>query len=1208
MLWRVAWFELRFWLRSSMLWACLLAIGLLLFGACSSDEVMTEVGLSNIYRNAPFAIAFAYAAAGMFTLLMTAVFVNYAGLRDFACNTYPLIFSTPVRRRDLLLGRFLGATVVSLIPMLGVSCGMLLAQSMPWADPERWGKVDWRAHATAFALFALPDTFVSAALLFAAAVLWRRELASFGAAIALFAGRALANVLFQDLRWEHVRALLDPFGVRAFALATKYWTVADKKTLAIAPGGPLLLNRGLWIAVGGAAFALAASRFGAMERPGRGGAPAPAADTPPEAGPAAHAAPRPRLAESPWPRFRGSCTLHFRGMAKNPAFVVIATIAGILCALALAEPATQLQSNETYRILPVTYQVIEIVRQTVDLFLLVIIAYFSGALVWKDRDDRMDAILDATPTPAAVSYAARLAALVGMVMSIQALALLAGVASQAIHGYHRFQPGLYVHELLVRDASGFVCLSVLALFIQVLAPNKYAGYVAFIAVYVVNTYLWPALDAASHLAQFASRPAVVYSDFFGDAPYRRAWNWFTLYWLLFAALLAIATVMFWPRGRPEPWRLRLDRARRRFGPRWRAASAVCMLGLAASGGFIGYNTAILNPLLGPRDAERLQADYEKAYKPLSGLPEPRVRSVRYAIDLFPSSRRVEIRGEEVLGNSYPHPLTEVHFSLDRRYDTAISLPGAVLVEDDRRLSFRRYRFTVPLAPGEVRTLRFTVRSRNRGFENELGNTQVVENGTFLSNLGSLVTGANYLAPILGYDSWRELGDAAARKRYGLREVDLMPPLERDCTVHCRDTYIPGHADWVDLSAVISTPLDQIAVAPGSLVREWRQGGRRYFAYRLDHPSMNLFFFAAARYEVAREQWRGVKLEVYHLAEHPWNVARMMNGMRKTLDYCSRNFGPYRHREARIVEFPRVASFAAAFAGSMPFSEGLGFIADRNRRDDVDTVFFVVAHETAHQWWDEQVIGADMEGATLLSETLAQYSALMVMEKEYGRDTMRQLLRYEEDLYLRARGQERLRERPLLRVELRQFYVFYQKGAVALYAMKEAIGEAAVNRALRKLVDRYAYAPPPYPTSYALVDALREETPPDRRHLLQDLFADITLFANRTLAATASRRRDGGYDVTLQVETRKFKADGAGKETEVPVDDWIDLGAFRKPREGAKYGDTLYRQSVHVTRRLSTFTFATAELPEKAGIDPFSLLLGRSPDGNVRNVTLSGAPP
>jgi ABC-2 type transport system permease protein len=1221
MLWRIAWFEIRFWLRSKLLGAFFLTITLLLFGASSSSEVMAELGLAHTYANAPFTIEFGYAAMGMFTLLMTAMFVNFAALRDVTYNTHALIFSTPVRRRDLLLGRFLGATVVAIIPMLGVSAGTLLAGVMPWVDHDRWMAVSWTAHAAGFALFAMPGTFCSAAMLFAVAVFWRRELATFAAAVAIFALRALTSGLFQDLRWESVRALLDPFGVRAFVLATKYWTVADKNTLTVGLTGPLLLNRVLWIAVGGAAFVLASLRFGIGESRGRrGSALAKAAlttvvtkagavpKTLADAGPVWRAtSPQPRRAASFWPRFQGVCALHFRGIVKDPAFAVIATIAAILCAVALAEPATQFQGNETYRTLPVTYQVIELIRQVLDLFLLVLIAYFAGALVWKDRDERMDAILDATPTPAVVSYTARLAALVGMVMSIQTLALLAGIASQAMRGYERFQLSLYAQELL-RDASGILFLAVLAFLIQVLSPNKYVGFFIFLTTYVVNTYAWPALNVASHLVQFASRPIVVYSDFFGDAPYHAAWNWFTVYWLFVVEMLAIATVMFWPRGREESWQRRRERARRRFSPRWRVASVVAVLGVAASAGFIWYNTAIINPLLGPQDSERLQAEYEKAYKPLAGIPQPRVRSVRYAIDLFPADRRIEIRGEEVIANPFSRPLTEVHFSLDRRYETAISIPGAVLEADDGRLSYRRYRFIAPLGPGEARTVSFTVKSTNRGFENELSNPQVVENGTFLSNLGSLVSGANYLAPIVGYDAWRELGDAATRKHYGLREVDLMPALERDCTVHCMDNYFPGHADWVDVSAVISTPPDQVAVAPGSLLREWQQGGRRYFSYRLDHPSMNVYFVAAARYAIARREWHGVKLEVYHLAEHASNVERMMDAMQKALEYCSRNFGPYRHKEARIVEFPRVANFAASFAGSMPFSEGFGFIADPNHRGDVDTIFFVVAHEVAHQWWDEQVIGANMEGATLLSETLAQYSALMVMEKEYGHETMRKLLRYEQDLYLRARGQERLRERPLLRVELRQFYVFYQKGGLALYAMREMIGEEAVNRALRKLVERYGYAPPPYPTAYALFDALRDETPPDRRYLLQDLFADITLFSNRTLAATATPRSDGRFEVALKVEVRKFKADGAGRETEVRVDDWIDVGAFRKPRPGAVGDDLLFCQRVHFTKRLSTFTFVTKELPDRAGLDPNSLILSRSLDANVKNVTLVGSPP
>jgi hypothetical protein len=171
-------------------------------------------------------------------------------------------------------------------------------------------------------------------------------------------------------------------------------------------------------------------------------------------------------------------------------------------------------------------------------------------------------------------------------------------------------------------------------------------------------------------------------------------------------------------------------------------------------------------------------------------------------------------------------------------------------------------------------------------------------------------------------------------------------------------------------------------------------------------------------------------------------------------------------------------------------------------------------------------------------------------------------------------------------------------------MKEMIGEEAMNRALRKLVQQYAYAQPPYPTSYALVDALREETPPDLQYLIKDLFEDITIFSNRTREASAHKRADGKYDVTIDVETRKFKADPKGNETEVPVNDWIDIGAFAKPEKDKKYGKTLYRQRVHLTGSRSVHTFAVDELPDQAGVDPFLLLIDRVPDDNVKKVTVS----
>jgi len=1197
----IVWFELRYWLRSWMPWTFLALVAAAVGGALGSDEVLGEFNLSNIYRNAPFAIADYYATLGVFTLLMTAIFANAAALRDVSYNTGQLIDATPVRRRDLLPGRFAGATAVATLPMLGVSVALLLARYLPGQAAAPWAAVSWTAHLKGLLLFALPNSFVTASILFAAAVVWRKETAAFVAALLLFVARAVAGQLFRDLRWEQVRSLLDPFGARAFATATKYWTVADKNTLAPDFAGILLWNRLLWIGVGCAAFALAYARYRVAAGPATRGTVD--LDEGLDAVPSSAPSPAPRLTDASWPRLVGSFKLHWREVARNRAFVVLVLIAAVIAALALIFGATQFEGNETYRTFPVTHAVIEILRATLDFVLIVIIIFFAGVLVWKDRDERVDAILDATPAPEWLSYVSRLLALLAMVMLMQTVALAAGVAFQAASGYHRFDLPLYLQELLLRDGSGFVFVAVLAFLCHVLAPNKYVGYVAFITVYLLNIYLWPALNVASNLVRLAGRPQVIQSEFFGDAPYRAAWSWFTFYWLLFHVLLAIVTVLFWPRGRHDRWSARRRAAALRFTAPWKALTAASLLALAACGGWIAYNTKVLNHVEGPQDAARIQADYEKTYKPFARLPQPHVRSVSYAIDLDPASRNVTIRGSEVIANPHPKPLDAIHFTLDARYDTSIDVPRAALVKDDTRLSYRIYRLLPPMQPGEERTIRFTVTSRNRGFENDVSNPQLVQNGTFLSNLGTLVTGANYMAPILGYDYWRALTDSAVRKRHGLAEVDLMPPPVRNCTDDCRDTYFPGHSDWVDVRAVISTAPDQIAVAPGSLVREWRQNGRRYFEYELDHRSMNLYCFASARYAVARDEWHGIALEVYHLDQQPWNVQRMLAAMKQSLDYYTRSFGPYAHKQLRIVEFPRVADYAAALPGTMPMSESSGFIADLSHPEEIDIVSFIVAHETAHQWWDEQVIGAHMQGATLLSESLAQYSALMVMEKTYGRDLMRKFLRYEMDLYLRFRGQERLRERPLVAVEYRQFYVFYQKGAVALYSLKEMIGEDTVNRALRKLVRRYAYAPAPYPTSYALLDALREETPPHLQYLIKDLFEEITLFSNRTLAATAAKRSDGGYDVTVEVEARKLKVDSAGREAEVPVDDWIDVGAFAKPAPGHKYGATLYRQRVHVTGHHATFTFTTPQLPERAGIDPFALLIDRIPDDNVRDVTV-----
>jgi ABC-2 type transport system permease protein len=1182
-------FEIRYWLRSWMLWIFFLVIGVLLFAACSSDSVTVGGALSNTYRNAPFVVENYYSFIGLLTILMATAFVNSAAARDFSLNTYQMIFSTPISRFDFLMGRFLGATLVSVIPMLGVSAGILLAKYMPWVDPDRMGPVVWRAHLDGILLFAVPNAFIIAAILFTVAVLARNEIVSFVAALVILAGYITADSLIQNVEREKIAALLDPFGIRTFTLATKYWTVAEKNHLAIGYTGILLWNRLLWLGVGFLFILFAYSRFSFAERRKKSARPQSEAEQ--AAAASAIRIPVVHFQEAPWKKYAASTRIHFLGIVKSTPFLVI-LLAGLLnCVPAIALDATQFYGVTT---LPVTYFILQTIAGTLYMFILAMITYYAGVLVWKDRDTRMDEISDSLPTPEWVSFASRLTALAGMVFMVQALALASGVIVQAAHGYHRYQFGLYGKELFLRDGTLFLFFAILAFFFHVLAPNKYVGYFIYIAFLIANTFVWTPLNVATNMVKFGIRPSVIYSDFYGDAPFRVAWSWFTAYWLLFCGVLSVAAILFWPRGKQNTWRERWRNAGLRFHGVLRPLAAVFLLGFVATGGWVYYNTKILNTLIGPKDLLRRQAEYEKTYKQYERTVMPRVRDVHFAIDLFPENRGMVMNVDERVENSSTQPVEQIHFSVDRRYETDILIPGATLVKDDERLFYRIYQFSPPLQPNESRVIHFTVKYQPRGFENEVSNTEIVQNGTFFNNA---------VAPAIGYDSQRELTDPNDRRKYGLGEQVLMPPLERNCTADCMDTYLGGNSDWVNVDTVISTSGDQTAVAPGSLLRQWQENGRNYYEYKLDHASLNFYSFISARFLVAREEWNGIKVEVYYIPEHPWNVPRMVNSVKKSLAYYTENFGPYYHKEARIIEFPRVATFAQAFPGTMPYSEAIGFVANLEHPDDIDMVFYVVAHEMGHQWWAHQVVGADMQGATFLSESLAQYSALMVMQREYGRDMMRKFLRYEMDRYLASRGRERLKEQPLLTVEAEQGYVHYQKGSVALFYLKEMIGEDKMDGALRQIVQRYAYAPPAYPTSWALEDGLASVTPPEDQYLMKDLFEDITIFSNRAIDATARKRPDGKYDVTIKIQTQKFKADPKGNETEVPMDDWIDIGAFAKPEEKKKYGKTLYRDRVHITQKDSTYTFIVDELPDQAGVDPFLLLIDRIPDDNTKKVTI-----
>jgi hypothetical protein len=648
-------------------------------------------------------------------------------------------------------------------------------------------------------------------------------------------------------------------------------------------------------------------------------------------------------------------------------------------------------------------------------------------------------------------------------------------------------------------------------------------------------------------------------------------------------VLLAAALVLWPRGVADSFKDRLQLARQRLSPGVLGAFGLGALLFLGAGTLLWYNLEHLGAYQSAWTRDRLHAEYELRYRRYAKLPQPRITAVDLQVDIMPASRTLKVKGAYQLENRSGVPVTEL-FVTQQPGPTLrprFSQPVRLLAADAER-GFYRYALATPMAPGARIALEFELEDAPGGVLGLGRETAVVANGTFFSNA---------ILPHIGYQQSVELKDDRDRKRHGLAPKERMAAREDQAAR--ANNYLGSDADWIRFDAVVSTSLDQIAVAPGTLDSEWMAKGRHYFHYRMDKPILNFTTFQSARYEVRHDRWQDVTIDVYYQPGHDFNVDRMIGGAKAALEYGSKQFGPYQHRELRIAEFPRYASYAQAAPGVIAFSESAGFIArvDPESRKDIDYPYYITAHEVGHQWWAHQLIGAGSRGATVLSESLAEYTALMTMKRSFGSSKMRRFLRYDLEAYLMGRATEARKELPLAQNE-DQPYIHYRKGSLAMYLLQDLLGEEAVNGVLRELLAEHAFRGPPYPTVTTLVEKLRAIAPPDKAYLIDDLFESIVLYGNHADSAVARRLPDGKYEVTIRATAGKVRAGELGEERDVPLKDWIEFGV------DDDNGNPLARERRLVEQRAQTVTLVVEGRPARAGIDPDNKLIDRKPTDNM----------
>ncbi|RNJ61883.1 MAG: aminopeptidase [Porphyrobacter sp. IPPAS B-1204] len=1190
-------FEIRYQLKNPVFWVSVAIFLLIGFGLSASDNVSFGTP-GSVHENSPYAVTFVLAVLATFYLFVITSFVANAVVRDDVTGFGPMIRATPVGRTQFLAGRFLGGLVIALLGYIAVPLGIALGAAMPWVDPETVGPGGFATYAWPFLVIAVPNIILSSAVLFSLATITRSMLASYIGVLVLVMGYlTIGTVLAADPSYQETFARYEPLALGAIGEVSRYWTAADMNTKLIPLEGNMLFNRVFVLGLSALFLGLAWARFSMTERaPSRWRQRRLAKQA---ARTAKAGAVAPQTLTAPVTRsfglghvlasFRVRLRTEVLLVLKSPGLIVLLLLALTLIALNLAFSETVF-GTPSY---PLTADVITVVTGNMFLFSMIVAVFYGGELVWRERDVKFGEILSATPVPAWAVFVPKILAIFAVLLAMSLAGMAAGIVYQLLKGAPSIDIDLYLVGFVVPQSIDLLLIAVLAVFFQVLSPNKYIGWGLFLVWFLTRIFLLN-LGYTNMLYSYGGGPGEPLSDMNAMGRFWVGGMIARAYWVCFAVLLLVVSHWAWPRGTVVAVLPRLKGIGQRVTLASGGIAVAAIAGMVGTGLVIHHNIKVLNTYETVDEVEASTAEYERKYLKFADLPRPVVTDVEFDVAIDPAERRMDVTGHYMLRNDSGVPITELHV---RQGDEGVEykrldIAGARQASFDEDFGHRIYRFDTPLAPGATTRLDFTSQLWRRGFKNGSPDTDIVDNGTFVNNFT--------FAPIIGMDQRGLLTDRTARRRQGLPDELRMAKLE-DVKAQ-GENYI--RADWVNSRITISTVADQVPIAPGNKLSDTVKDGRRIAVFESPAPILNFFSVQSARYAVAEEQAGPVLLSVYHDPRHAWNVPGMLKAMKTSLDYYQRNFGPYQFGYARIIEFPGYQSFAQAFAGTMPYSESIGFAADVRDPETIDYVTFVTAHEVGHQYWAHQIVGGDMQGSTMLSETLAEYSALMVMKQLYGEDKIRRFLKFELDRYLAGRKGDVLDEQPLMRVENQQ-HIHYNKGGIAMYLLQHRLGEDAVNRALARLVARFKFKPAPYPRSLDLIAELRKEaTTPEHQALITDLFEAITIYDLKATEAVTQQLPDLTYRTRITIQAGKFYADGKGNERPAKLAENIEVGVFTdRPGAGAfDKANVLSIKRMPVRSGKQVVEIISKGRPTYAGIDPYNFYIDRDADDNLVPVT------
>jgi len=1002
---------------------------------------------NSVMLNAPATIYSNLSIMGMILFAITAIISAGALARDLESGAANILYPAIIHEKKYFLGKYFGVVLVNFVVVLGYPLGMLLFPFIGFGSPEQFGPTPLGQLVHGFFLFIVPNLFFLVTFAVFLVVMFRKAAAAYLGILLIFILFILSTSVREDTFYRFVIELLDPFGYCALEALTEKMDVLELNTAYLRLSPTLLLNRLIW---GGVSLLLLVAAFLKFNCKTFIAPSIPPQKHEKDTG---QSKSRPALPASLTlghgfiSNVRMTVELTFNNLNHTVTSLSFLMISGTLFLMFLGYNFFWTSAHYlTASHLPLT-SVMTLPRISMMVVMSIILILLSGELLFKDRTSGVWKIVDAMPTPSWVFVISRFLTMGGVAFLLFSLILVAGVFSQWAMGFTDIEWGLYVRELYGPRFGWLTGLQVisLAFFCGALFSNKLKGHIVSTALF---TFIAMSVDYRMiEQLRFAYLfvPATFgpgrynYSEMNGYGVLDAGLIWFAGAWTALAALLCALAVFLWNRGGDRTLRDRLKVLRRSLRtPKGRVLATFMACCLLVFGYFqygiydnlilkAGYRTEA------QEDAE--DAAYEKKYAEYREVPQPKIVDLKLVLNLFPKTREADYTARLVLENRTTQAVETLHLDWAEKLTVEkLVSDGHALekLQDDQRFRHAIYRLNPALAPGERMHLNIQAVLAYKGFHQSKFQGDLTYNGTVL--------GTDFL-PCFGYDRSRELGNNKKRLWQGLALLQSrMDPA--DNAFSGANRFESPQSDGLTWDMTISTDADQRIVGPGEEIRAWSDNGRSYARFRSGGPVD--FKIISANFAEVEFDCRGKRCRLVHDPRHTYNLAVFRRAMEKGLPWLTEKLGPSPYSQIVVVEKPFYGDEFVTFSNVSAISESRGWTADIQTEEGGQYLYLVVAEQLARQWLQDSLKVADVQGAQLLTESIARYYAFRFMDDTWGPEQTGKWLDQAFKDYEKGRGDEGIEEKSLLNLD-RASYLSRHKGGLALYALSQRVGPRAFDQ-------------------------------------------------------------------------------------------------------------------------------------------------------------------